>query len=111
MASYSHYPSIYASFNRDDPECIMCSRKYGGEVYTEEVLHKASTKQVDESVKRMAEICKDYKLLARLQTAVDMPAMDAYYHRNCYVNLQNKTRSCEREKHQKIKKMNSMKLL
>ena len=79
--------SFNASLNNDEPECIICSKNND-----EEPLHKAMTKSLDDNIKEWAKACQDYNLLTKLETASDMPAMEAYYHKSCSTNLFNKAR-------------------
>ena len=73
-----------ASFNRTEPTCILCGQN---ETESNEELHKASSDTIDTKFKAYAKTKKAYSLTAKLETAVDMHAMDAYYHTNCYTKL------------------------
>ena len=43
-----------------------------------------------------AKVTRDAKLIAKLETAADVHAMDAFYHKKCYMKLHNAARSVQR---------------
>ncbi|MES9881863.1 MAG: hypothetical protein ABW185_13375 [Sedimenticola sp.] len=82
---------VNATFSRMEPECIICNTIIEGEA-----LHKASTDAVDQKFKMWASKTRNTQLLAKLASASDVHAMDAFYHRCCYVSLENAARSIDR---------------
>ena len=82
---------LNATFSRTEPECILCDQKIDGEP-----LHKASSHAVDHSFKIWAAKTRNTQLLTKLATASNVHAMDASYHRSCYVSLENAARSIDR---------------
>uniref|UniRef100_UPI00358FF131 uncharacterized protein n=1 Tax=Myxine glutinosa TaxID=7769 RepID=UPI00358FF131 len=97
--------SVDAKFNRKEPECLLCPscRYYSGESESEwmekknsERLTKASTYDIDMTFKNYATITNDRTLLAKLATASDLHAMDAYYHKSCSTDFYHRTRSVTR---------------
>ena len=67
-----------------EPKCFFCNES-GGE------MHKASTENIDSHVREYATKLCDTSLLAKLATS-DMHALDAQYHRKCFIALYNRMR-------------------
>ena len=81
---------VSTTLTKNEPCCILCCE------VTSEPLHRASTYSVDSTIKSWATKTRNTELLAKLASASDMHAMDAYYHRTCYVGLENSARSTDR---------------
>ena len=52
---------------------------------------------VDRNFKSWSQKTANWSLYARLQSAADVHAGDVYYHRSCYIKLQNDARSADRD--------------
>ena len=68
-----------------ESHCLFCDKSDGD-------LHEASTKQIDEKVRKYATELRDSKLLAKLAAGSDMVAIDAVYHTKCIVAFYNRAR-------------------
>ena len=68
-----------------DSHCLFCDKSEGD-------LHEASTKQLDEKVRKYATELRDTNLLAKLAAGSDMVAIDAVYHTKCIVAFYNRAR-------------------
>ena len=69
--------------------CFFCGQ-------SNETLHKASTFDIDERVRKCALVLQDTLLLAKL-SAGDMISQDAVYHAKCLVLLYNKASRVQSE--------------
>lgn len=74
---------------KQDNQCLFCDKSDG-------ILHKASTFQIDNKVRKYATELHGTKLLSKL-AAGDMVAIDATYHAKCIVAFYNRARRKYRE--------------
>ena len=74
---------VNATVSRMEPECIISSEEIEGKS-----LHKASS-YIYRKCMMWASKTRNAKLMATLATAADVHAMDAFYHRSCYITLKN----------------------
>ena len=83
--------------------CPSC-KKYSGKTDDEwkekiqkEKLIKASTYDIDITFRKYAKTTNDPVLSAKLATALDIHAMDGYYHKSCSTDLYHRARSVTRQ--------------
>lgn len=81
-----HTRSVHRQPKATEPLCFFCNNVAGPEG-----LHEASTKHLDENVRKCALKLEDTELLAKLAPG-DMIATEAKYHRNCLRMFYNRTR-------------------
>ena len=73
-----------AQNNENTEKCFFCDQ-------ADDVLHKVSTFQIDNKVRKFATELNDTKLLSKL-AAGDMVAIDTTYHKKCIVAFYNRAR-------------------
>lgn len=76
--------SIGETIDKSVEQCLFCDQSDGN-------LHKASTFEIDDKVRKYATELHDTKLLSKLAGG-DMVAIDAVYHTNCLVAFYNRAR-------------------
>ena len=77
--------SIRETIDKSVEQCLFCDQSDGN-------LHKASTFEIDDKVRKYAKELHDTKLLSKSIAGGDMVAIDAVYHTNCLVAFYNRAR-------------------